>query len=43
MLDLFQQVMCYLEIEQVKLSAYLPESQGALEQFHHMLKNMLWT
>jgi len=40
---LFQQVMYHLGIEQVKSSAYDPESQGALEIFHQTLKNMLRT
>ena len=43
MSGLFQQVMYHLGIEQVKSSAYHPESQGALERFHQTLKNMLRT
>ena len=43
MSSLFQQVMHHLVIEQVKSSAYHPESQGALERFHQTLKNMLRT
>ena len=35
---LFQQIMYQLGIKQVKSSAYHPESQGALERFHQMLK-----
>ncbi len=38
MSGLFQQVMHELGIKQFKLSTYHPESQGALERFHHTLK-----
>lgn len=37
---IFQQVMHELKIKQYKSSAYHPESQGALERFHQMLKNI---
>ena len=30
-----------LDIKQYKSSAYHPESQGALERFHQILKNMI--
>ena len=43
MSNLFQQVMHQLGIKQYKLSAYHPESQGALERFHQTLKNMIRT
>ena len=33
--------MFQLGIKQLKSTAYHPESQGALEQFHQTLKNML--
>ena len=36
----FQQVMYELGIHQYKSSAYHPESQGAIEQFHQTLKRM---
>ena len=36
-----QQVMLELGIQQVKSSAYHPESQGALERFHQTLKIMI--
>ena len=35
MSGLFQQVMDELGIRQYRSSAYHPESQGALERFHH--------
>ena len=38
---LFQQVMEESGIRQLKSSTYHPESQGALEQFHQTLKNMM--
>ena len=38
---LFQQVIYVATSKQVKLSACHPESQGALERFHQILKNML--
>ena len=37
----FQQVMHEIGIKRYKLSAYHPESQGALERFHQTLKNMI--
>ena len=37
----FQQVMYELGIKQYRSSAYHPESQGALEIFHQILKNMI--
>ena len=40
MAGLFQQVMYQLGIHQFKSSAYHPESQGAPERFHQMLKNI---
>ena len=40
---LFQEIMYQLGIEQYTLSAYHPESQGALERFHQTLKNMIRT
>jgi len=41
MSGVFQEVMFQLGIKQMKSSAYHPQSQGALEQFHQTLKNML--
>ena len=41
MSGLLQQVMDQLGIKQYRLSAYHPESQGALECFHQTLKNMV--
>ena len=42
MSGVFQQVMHELEIKPYKSSAYHPESQGALEKFHHtLMKNMI--
>ena len=41
MSEIFQQVMHELGIKQFKASAYHPESQGALERFHHTFKNMI--
>ena len=38
---LFQEVMFQLGVKQLKSSAYHPQSQGALERFHHTLKSML--
>ena len=38
---IFQQVMHELGIKQYRSSAYHPESQGALERFHQILKNMI--
>ena len=43
MSGLFQQVMHELGIKQYNLSAYHPESQGALERFHQTLKQMIKT
>ena len=43
MSGLFQQVMHELKIQQYKLIAYHPESQGALERFHQTLKRMMRT
>ena len=49
MSGIFQQVMYEHmgmhmgNIKQVKSSAYHPESQGVLERFHQMLKNMIKT
>lgn len=39
----FRQEMCQLGIKCVNLSAYRPESQGALERFHETLKSMMRT
>ena len=41
MSNLCQQVLHTLGIEQIKSSAYHPESQGALKRFHSTLKNMI--
>ena len=41
MSGVFQQVMHELGIKHYRLSAYHPESQGALERFHQILKNMI--
>ena len=41
MSGIFQQVMHELGIKQYRSSAYHPESHGALERFHHTLKNMI--
>ena len=41
MLGSFQQVMHELGIKHYKSSAYHPESQGAIERFHQILKNMI--
>ncbi len=38
---LFSQVLKQLSIQHSTLSAYHPESQGALERFHQTLKTML--
>ena len=43
MLGSFQQVVFQLGANQIKSSAYHPESQGALERFHSPLKNMIRT
>ncbi|KAJ8019449.1 hypothetical protein HOLleu_41054 [Holothuria leucospilota] len=43
MSTVFQQILYELGIDQIKSSAYHPESQGALERFHQTLKNMLKT
>ncbi|KAJ8026967.1 hypothetical protein HOLleu_31953 [Holothuria leucospilota] len=43
MSTVFQQMLYDLGIDQIKSSAYHPESQGALERFHQTLKNMLKT
>ena len=41
MSSVMQQVTCQLSIKQCKSSAYHPESQGALERFHQILKNLI--
>ena len=41
MSGIFQQVMHELGIKQYRSSACHPESQGALERFHQILKNMI--
>ena len=41
MSGLFQQVMFQLGIRQTKSTAYHPQTQGALERVHQMLKNMM--
>ena len=41
MSGLMQQVMHVLGVQQYKSSAYHPESQGAIERFHQILKNMI--
>ena len=41
MSGIFQQVMHELGIKQYWSCAYHPESQGALERFHQILKNMM--
>ena len=41
MSGIFQQVMHELGIKQYRSSAYHPESQGGLERFHQILKNMI--
>ena len=41
MSGVFQQVMHELGITQYKSSAYHPQSQGALERWHQMLKTMM--
>ena len=38
MSGVFQQMMHQLNITQCKLSAYHPQSQGAIERFHQTLK-----
>ena len=43
MSGLFQQVIFQLGAKQIKSSAYHPKSQGALERFHSILKNMIRT
>ncbi|KAJ8023244.1 hypothetical protein HOLleu_35604 [Holothuria leucospilota] len=43
MSTVFQQMLYELSIDQIKSSAYHPESQGALDRFHQTLKNMLKT
>ena len=43
MSGVFQSVMVQLGIQQVKSTAYHPQSQGALERFHQTLKTMLRT
>ena len=40
-MSVFQQVMYELCIHRYKSSTYHTESQGAIEQFHQTLKNML--
>ena len=41
MSNIMQQVLYQLGIKQYKSSAYHPESQGAIERFHQMLKNLM--
>ena len=41
MSGVFQQVTYQLGIKQYTSSVYYPQSQGALEKFHHSLKYML--
>ena len=41
MSTVFKQVIKELGIEQIKSTAYHPETQGALERFHQTLKNMI--
>ena len=41
MSGIFQQVMHLLGITHCKLSAYHPQSQGAVKRFHQMLKTMM--
>ena len=41
MSGILYQVMHELGVKQYRSSAYHPESQGALEKFHHTLKNMI--
>ena len=41
MSGLMQQVLHELGVQQLKSSAYHPESQGAIERFHQTLKNMI--
>ncbi len=41
MSGLFQRVLAELGIKQLKSSAYHPESQDALERYHHTMKTML--
>ena len=43
MSGVFQQVVHQLGIQQLKSSAYHPESQEALERFHQTPKNMIRT
>ena len=43
MSGVFPQVMYEFGIHQYKSSAYHPESQGAIEQFHQTFKNILKT
>lgn len=38
---MFEQVMRTLGVQQVRSSVFHPQSQGALERFHHTLKTML--
>ena len=41
MSGLFQRVLFQLGIQQVKSTAYHPQTQGALERFHQTVKNMM--
>ena len=41
MSNIFQQVMHQLHITQHKSSAYHPQSMGAIERFHQILKTMM--
>ena len=41
MAEIFKQVLEHLGVRQLRSSAYHPESQGVLEQYHQTLKTML--
>ena len=41
MSGIFQEVMFQLGVQQMKSSAYHPQSQGTLERFHQTLKSMI--
>ena len=43
MSNVFQEMMYQLGIQQLKSSAYHPQSQGALERYHQTLKTMMKT